>query len=202
MIRANLFSVVLMLSACHSPANETALAPQFEPNQFESWGREHIQLPPSFAATLPAGDEFLLFAPGMFDSEAEDFWSYVFVMQFEQDDLGEEDIDQLFELYYDGLILAVADGRDVGSTPADVNVTRTGAGAFEASVYLIDVFTTMEAVELRLLIQVEALSEGSSLLRVQASPQPKQHAVWQELAYLAQVMGVDGRTASGDVLGR
>lgn len=116
----------------------------------EEWGTETIHLPPSFAPELPAGVESLHFAPGMFEPEADDFWTYTFMLELEGPAPDQAQLQGWLELYYDGLLTSVAAsaGRDIGADPATATVQRTGARSFELEVDFIDAFVTFDAFTL------------------------------------------------------
>jgi len=175
-----LFALVFVVSACVAPRSEAlddATAPLVD------WYREEIALPPQFAPSLPAGEEVLLFAPGMFDADAEDYWSYVFLLKVNEDSMSRERIVEIFELYYDGLLASVAEGRneDVGKDPAKVRMQDFGHGVYEMQIDLIDTFVTMKPLALNLTVEVLPAESDASLLRVMASPMPKEHKVWSQL---------------------
>ncbi len=169
-----------------SSTEELAATPAVdaEPISLEGWNSEVIELPSEFAPALPTGVESLRFAPGMFDASAEDYWSYAFVLWIDEPAPNAARIEELLELYYDGLLLLVADSkdRDIGDDPAQVTVAETSPGHFEAKIDLIDSFVTFEAVELRFLVEVAQESETKSKILCQASPQAEGHAVWRSLS--------------------
>ncbi|MDA0666376.1 MAG: hypothetical protein O3A95_07105 [Planctomycetota bacterium] len=173
-------AAIFLMSACAAPPT---LESEVTSKGLEDWYREEITMPPQFAPRMPAGEEILLFAPGMFDAEAEDFWSYVFLMQVEESSMSEQRILEIFELYYDGLIIAVAEDRneDVGDDPATVQMQVLGHGVYEMQIDLIDSFVTMEELHLNLIVEALPLDSGGTVLRVRASPKAKEHQVWLHL---------------------
>ena len=122
-----------MLGACRSQG-PVDVAPLQEAAP-RAWRDEIIDLPPDFAPGLPSGSELLFFAPGMFEEGAEDYWSYVFLMAIDEPVPDAERLCEILELYYNGLIAAVAEGAelDVGDDPATVEVKETGRGRFVAN---------------------------------------------------------------------
>jgi hypothetical protein len=176
--------IAVMLAACSK-----LMEPKIDskPVSLEGWRRELIALPPEFAPAMPTGLEVLLFAPGMFEATAHDFWSYAFVMQVEDFEPNVPQLTELFEAYYDGLLIAVGDGRaEIGNDPATVEITRLAEHEFSARVHLMDAFVTFKPIDLRLRIHCETGAAGATLLRVQASPQPTHHRIWTRLAAAAQ----------------
>lgn len=183
-------TISFLLASCVAPQLDQKEA---EALSLEGWYREEIALPPQFAPDLPAGEEILLFAPGMFDADAEDFWSYVFLMQVREESMSEERILEVFELYYDGLILAVAEDRkeDVGDDPAQVQMKSLGQGVFEMEIDLVDAFVTMEPLHLNLIVEVAPMDLGGTLLRVRATPMEKEHKVWLQLNHALRSLKFD-----------
>lgn len=161
-------------------ASADVAAADLPPVDLSSWGTERIPLPPDFAPTLPSGDEVLLFAPGMFDADSPEYWSYAFLIELGEPLEGAAALDAFLEAYYDGLIAAVASGKsgDVGADPATVEVSAVDGG-YGAVVDLIDAFVTMEPVRLRMTIAVEG--ERGERLRIAASPQDAGHDIWRAL---------------------
>lgn len=178
---------VLPLSACASSGGEhpQGEAVPLDPAVFAEWGTETIPLPPGFAPELPGGSEKLLFAPGWRDAESEEFWSYAFVMWINEPLPGAERLDEMFELYYDGLISAVAGERaaEWGGDPATIDVEAQGGGRFTARAQFPDAFGDMRPIDLRFVVDGEAQPGGEgSRLSIQASPQPEGHPIWTTLA--------------------
>jgi len=187
---AALFALALAAAgACSGPERDAPSGPleaefpsaDLPAVDLSAWGTERIPLPPGFAPSLPSGDELLLFAPGMFDADAADYWSYAFLIRLDEPLDGAAELDGFLEAYYDGLIGAVAEGKDgdVGVDPATVEVVAAANGGYEAEIDLIDAFVTMQPIQLRMTIAVEG--ERGELLRIAASPQPADHEVWRAL---------------------
>ncbi|MBL9153095.1 MAG: hypothetical protein JNK37_11435 [Verrucomicrobiales bacterium] len=77
------------------------------------WKGERIPLPPSFAPDLGwKGVEEIRFAPGMFEADAPDFFSYVLVFSLQPGSaIAEADLERELLTYYRGLSAAVMRGR-------------------------------------------------------------------------------------------
>lgn len=146
------------------------------------WRYEPIALPPEFAPSLPAGEEVLYFAPGMFDTASPEYWSYVFAMRFEAPGPTEAGaIQSLLDDYYRGLIAAVAQSRSIEIDAGAIkSAVEPGEGeAHAATVALPDAFTTGEPINVHLEIHTPA---GGRCLRAAASASGDRSApVWGAL---------------------
>jgi hypothetical protein len=146
------------------------------------WRYEPIALPPEFAPSLPAGEEILYFAPGMFDTGSPEYWSYVFSMRFEAPGPTEAGaIQSLLDDYYRGLIAAVARSRSIEIDAGAIkSAVEPGEGeAHAATVELPDAFTSGESITVHLEIQTPA---GGRCLRAAASASGDRSApVWGAL---------------------
>ena len=168
----------LLLSACNQ-------APPAEPAgtvDLSAWASETIQLPPGFAPGLPPGLEELRFAPGMYDAGAEDYWSYVYVLRFEESAGGEDWLRDVLEQYYDGLITAVAGSRGLTleGEPAEVTLRPGEDGKQRADVDLVDAFVTGAPLTIHMELELVP-SDAGTQVRAAVSPQPPDHPVWSDL---------------------
>lgn len=187
MTRAALLSLALVASAA---CGATHPEPSPEPIALEAWRAERIELPPAFAPGLPTGEELLLFAPGMFDADSPEYWSYVFVVRVDEPVFEGARLGAFLEDYYDGLVSAVAAdagerGAHVPDDPARVQLTRGDEGRYRAVIDLIDAFVTMEPVTLHLRIDTEQREDGAWMW-VRASPQAPGHDIWRSLDAAAE----------------
>ncbi|MCE9619180.1 MAG: hypothetical protein K8R92_04655 [Planctomycetes bacterium] len=193
-------TLIAALSACaarqdKSPDGESARESTANAVSLEGWQAETFPLPPGFAPDLPTGSESLLFAPGWRDPSSENFWSYAFVMRINESAPDAARIDELLEKYYNGLMASFAAGKnkDISGTPARVEVVRTAPNHFEAQMHLIDAFATFKPIDLRIVIDTVAVTDGSSIVCIKVSPQPKAHAIWQSLeAAIPSLLSQDG----------
>jgi hypothetical protein len=122
---------LLLLAAGLSPLlTARAAEPVF---QFETgptpWRGERIDLPPSFARDLGwTGVEEIRFAPGMFEAEAPDFFSYILVFHLAPDsDVSEAGLKRELLVYYRGLASAVMAGKEKTVDPAGFSLALTKA---------------------------------------------------------------------------
>lgn len=161
-----------------APATEPAPATGSACAAIAGWRSEIIELPPEFAPALPAGQEELRFAPGMFKPEDDTYFTYAFVLRLaDPQPLDRARLETLLDQYYQGLVAAVASERKL-ALPADVDATVTGdAPGFRATVAMYDAFVTGKPLTLHMDVTVEG-----ACVRAAASPQPRTHRVWQDLA--------------------
>ncbi|MFK7959255.1 MAG: formylglycine-generating enzyme family protein [Phycisphaerales bacterium] len=103
----------------------TAQTPPPPVESLAEWPSEVIAFPPGFAPELPSGIESLRFAPGWRDPDGEHFWSYALSIWIDEPTPDAARIDALLELYYDGLIAAVGEGK----RPAKDDDAAVGAAA-------------------------------------------------------------------------
>ena len=122
---------LLLLLAGLSPfLTAGAVEPVF---QFETgpptWRGERIALPPGFAPDLGwSGVEEIRFAPGMFEAEAPDFFSYVLVFHLAPgSEVSEAGLKRELLVYYRGLAKAVMAGKEKTVDPSGFTVTLTKA---------------------------------------------------------------------------
>ncbi len=165
-----LLPALLFVTASSTPAQDPAAEPKFV---FETgvppWKGERLELPPGFAPDLGwIGVEHIRFAPGMFDADAPDFFSYVLAFLLSADtDVSKENLEKELLTYYRGLSKAVMKGKGQsvnaekftislekaetpGSVPASAEQVMTYTGVLEWT----EPFATQEAQTLNLEIFV------------------------------------------------
>jgi hypothetical protein len=94
-----------------------------------AWRGERIALPPGFAPDLGwTGVEEIRFAPGMFEAEAPDFFSYILVFHLAPDsDVSEAGLKRELLVYYRGLAKAVMASKQKIVDPAGFAITLNKA---------------------------------------------------------------------------
>ena len=177
------FAVVLVaiVPALAAP-QEAPVIPFYMPLP-EEWRSETIPFPLDFAPELDyEGLEELRFAPGMFDAEAQDFWTYAFVwwvpidMEFTAESLGSDLL-----TYFRGLTKAVASARQIDpgepTYAADIQrviVSEVENPRFEGKVLTFDPFVTSKPVELNVRIElIRCESQGHVAVFFELSPQSR-----------------------------
>jgi hypothetical protein len=192
-LTAVLLGLSLSVTACfaqdatgESSAGASKLTVQLEAP--EKWSGETITLPPGFARDMAIkGVEVIRFAPGMFDPQAEDFFSYALVFWLpETKPLTEKQLHDEFLKYYRGLATAVARGRKLGVDPQNFKLKLTAVEkkphSWRAELEWAEPFRTGQAQTLRFAISSsESAEHNGLLLSIAASPQPHEQAIWKQL---------------------
>lgn len=178
-------AAIAMLPGCQTEAEQAVHEPVEPPiasNLADSWRREIIQLPSQFAPGLGKGVEELRFAPGMYKPDEVDYWSYAFVLRFEDRVSGEAALQSILEQYYTGLITAVASSNNIqiDGPAARVVVEAAGGRRFHADVHLVDAFVTGKPLTVHMDIEVHDREAGSNVLAA-VSPQNRNHTIWRSL---------------------
>ncbi|NNE43378.1 MAG: hypothetical protein HKN12_04150, partial [Gemmatimonadetes bacterium] len=155
----------------------------------DGWRAETIPFPLSFAPELSyTGLEELRFAPGMFQPDAEDFFSYAFIWWVDAGTLLEADaLAEELEAYFRGLSAAVMadagvpedavfDARLSPRRTKDVSVQR-----FEGRIDTFEPFATKAQVLLHLRVEAfNCLDPDHRAVYFALSPQTEEHAVWKQ----------------------
>lgn len=157
----------------------------------EDWKFEFIGFPLDFAPSLQyQGYEELRFAPGMFDTTATDYFTYMFAIELEgKHDFGIPSTQKFLETYFKGLSYEVAKAKEISvdTSRIDVVVTKPDIrmGKHEGyfiTVQFIDSFSGGKAVTLNMETVVLHPKNGEkTFIHSIVSPQPKYNEIWKEL---------------------
>ncbi len=160
------------------------------------WTGERITLPPGFARDMKLqGIEEIRFAPGMFDAEAESFFSYVLVFQVgAKPPLSKDVLHRELLAYYRGLSAAVLKGRGMNvdtdgfkltlkATEASRDAPRPpGMRSLHGELDWVEPFATRKRQTLHLVLEAwQDAAGGQGYLFIMASPQPQTAAIWAEM---------------------
>jgi hypothetical protein len=199
---------VIMLSASHglraddgqtdkptakSKADYTLATPQ-------GWRTERISLPPAFASTMSwKGHEDIRFAPGMFQQDKDDFFTYFVLFWIEgKPDLANKPLAKEVAAYYQGLSKAVLKSRTPGKKADKVKISfRPVESEGKASDSVPDntsdwrlaelqwtePFTTAAPQKLSLKLKTGVVGDHSFVIML-VSPSEKK-SVWKPLRKLA-----------------
>jgi hypothetical protein len=194
MLRAVCFlSVLLTVPVMAQPAKD----PPYKMPTPKGWSKETIPLPPSFAKGMTwKGTEELRFAPGMFKSEAADFFSYSLLFWLPDDQKIEpKTMEKELLEYYRGLAKAVLASKktevDVSTFTLDIKDAKEKPGkrtggeevtAYVAELKWTEPFATGKPQTLRMEIQTwHSDKEKHHCVFICASPQPETAEVWKTL---------------------
>lgn len=156
---------------------------QTDPVTISAWARETIELPPGFAPDMPSGVEELRFPPGWRDPDSDNFWSYAIVLRIDEPAPTAARLEEIFDIYYTGLMSAFGVGDKPDSPPNEVSVDFEEAPdrQHRGSMRLVDGFATFKPILIHLKANIRAQSDTESIIELRASPQPDGHAIWTDL---------------------
>lgn len=188
-----LLLVSLLFPACAFAGDEDVATGSFFLPTPDGWRTETIAFPLGFAPELEyEGVEELRFAPGMFNADSEDFWTYAFVWWIsDRSSLEPAGLAKDLEFYFAGLTRAVAPERgfDASAATHDVQLAMFENGGddseidFKGGATVFDPFATGESISLNIRVkQTSCLEEGRLAVVFELSPQPLIHQVWSSLA--------------------
>ncbi len=190
--RRNVCSLTIFCTCVYSVAgNLIANEPKDEirldvPND---WRGERIALPPQFARDMKVkGVEEIRFAPGMFQPEAKDFFSYVIVFRLEgQPKLTVGSLNAELLTYYRGLAGAVGrgqiktDGFSIGVVPDNSGKKATLDG-YVATLKWVEPFKTKQAQTLRIEIKSwQSAKNRRTWVFMNVSPNEETDPIWKTM---------------------
>ena len=195
-LRAIGFTALMTLcaAACESEAPAPPSSPAvrsttgFDWPVLEGWKHETIPFPLDFAPGIPFhGVEELRFAPGFFDPEASEFWSYAFVWWLEDPPTFDAPaISPVLREYFAGLSLAV--GKDKYPMDPDwfrvvlESRTEEGRTILVGQVHSYDAFVTGEKIVLNVEARLrDCPRAGRRAITFLLSPKPLGDPVWGDL---------------------
>ena len=153
----------------------------------EKWRSEVIQFPLDFAPSLEyQGELELLFSPGMFNSQSEEFLSYGFIWAIEGKVLPTPD--QLavdLQTYYYGLQSTVSENRLLAGTKSNIWEDKGSVDSpltYKGVIEWTEPFVTEKAQTLYLSVTFYKSFERSQWLGFfRVSPQNREHDIWKTL---------------------
>ncbi|WP_299889698.1 hypothetical protein [uncultured Lacinutrix sp.] len=155
------------------------------------WRYEKVNLPLDFAPKMKhKGFEELRFAPGMFDTSAEKYFTYVFVIAIDDEtNFSKRKTKKLLYQYYRGLcaIVAKSSKQDVDVSKIKICLKKTKQPIKSKKTYLgeiqyFDTFNKGEAILLN--IELETITDklaNKTYIIGLVSPTKKDSDVWKEL---------------------
>lgn len=193
MIATGLSFALLTLCAPAPPNPKPKPAAELLPETPPNWRFERIDFPLPFAPDLKYdGFEELRFAPGMFNTKSDTYFTYIFALKITNDvAIDAVLLKSLLETYYRGLCRSVAEGTDfkidVAKISAAVRVEHAEtqhARFFRATLDSFDPFVTGKPIKLHLEMVVADVSQTDHRIFAAVSPAPTQSPVWKMLRML------------------
>jgi hypothetical protein len=160
-----------------------------------TWEFERFELPPAFAPEITyKGAEELRFAPGMFNKDSANYFTYVFVAQIDKiTSISQKDIQNYLVWYYKGLCSVTARDRKLSIDSTKITaqvkkkVTASNETAYDATVNVFGVFADGAPVKLNMEITVvNNPATKKTFLFFLASPLDKKDPIWNKLHDIAK----------------
>ncbi|MDT0554833.1 hypothetical protein [Patiriisocius hiemis] len=160
----------------------------------DTWQKEYFNFPLSFAPEIPLkGYEEAVFMPGWSNTESDEFWSYAFSWELNQDKLlVAKEIDTYLRLYFDGLMESV--NKDKTITPPSTRVLLSPIGphskikGFIGRVDIYDAFSTQRVLKLSFkVVQEYCLVKDKVIVVFKFSPKSRDHKIWERLEAISLV---------------
>jgi len=190
-----LFFTLLLIISITSNAQDSNPTLLPEP---EDWKFEKIDFPLDFAPDIEyKGFEELRFAPGMFDTLSNNYFTYIFALSIaDKATIGKNEMELFLVEYYKGLCSAVAESKkqtvDISKIKARVKKSKRGKNktlAYSARVNFIDVFTNGKEVVLNMELELYKNSDKDNLyLLALVSPHKMDSKVWTNLHNIRNVL--------------
>ncbi len=160
----------------------------------DTWQKEYFEFPLSFAPEIPLkGYEEAVFMPGWSNMESDEFWTYAFSWELDQDILlTSKEIDSYLRLYFDGLMNRVNKDKTKAVNPTQVLLSPLGPHSkikgFLGRVDIYDAFHTKEVLKLSFKITQEyCLVTNKVIALFKFSPKSRDHEVWEQLEAIALI---------------
>ena len=155
-----------------------------------SWQFERFKLPPVFSPDFPyKGVEELRFAPGMFNKESSDYFSYAFVAQLDDiNSFTQSDLKNYLLKYFQGLCESTAKQRKLSIDTSKIAVLikekskEKNITVYDAVLNVFGVFVDGASIALNAEIRVEKDTPNKKTYIVFiASPKERTDKIWQQL---------------------
>lgn len=187
--------IALMIITASFHANSQENKPQIllEP---ASWEFERFELPPAFAPQITyKGVEEIRFAPGMFNKDSANYFSYVFVAQIDKiTRISTPEIKNYLTWYFRGLCSSTAkerkmviDSTKISATVKMKSILPGETIAYEATIMVFGVFADGAPVKLNIEAGVvNNQATNKTYVFFLASPRDKKAPIWNDLHDIAK----------------
>jgi pimeloyl-ACP methyl ester carboxylesterase len=157
----------------------------------KGWEVERFPIPISFAPQIPyRGVEDVRFAPGWGDEKSPQYWSYAYLWWLEDDPkIDAAALEKHLTAYYEGLVGSNVTVRNIPAdkvvaTRVQLKSTRVDpddAATYQGTVTMLD-YMAQRPVTLHCRVGVRRCeAAGRTVVFFELSPQPLEHAVWNDL---------------------
>jgi hypothetical protein len=156
-----------------------------------NWETETFPIPISFAPSIPyTGVEDIRFAPGWAKASSNQYWSYAFLWQLQNNPtIDNKTIETNLQAYYTGLINSNIEKNKVPKekiipTTTKVEKTETSNGdsaTYKGTIYMFD-YMKQQPITLNCIVHVKYCpNQNSTYLFHEISPKPITDSVWTSL---------------------
>lgn len=179
-----LFTIIFQFTGFAQVINDTILKLPKE------WRYEKVSLPFGFTPKMThKGIDELRFAPGMFNRDAEKYFTYAYVFTIENElDFDKKELEKLLNDYYKGLCGIVAKSKkldtDVSKIKIDLNTIKNTKciKAYSGEIIYFDTFNNGEQIILNTEIEIlPNKSKNKTYIIGLVSPKQKEDKLWKEL---------------------
>lgn len=187
-----ILAILLVIPAAVGAQKENSIPLPFYMPVPDGWRTETIPFPLDFAPELNyEGLEELRFAPGMFDADSEDFWTYAFVWWIhEVTSIDPDSLAYDLEVYFSGLGHVVAKDRGLDTSGASYDVILAAGDSdhdYKGEANIFDPFVTGKMISLNIRVKKIACPDQARLaVFFELSPQPYSHELWPALAGIGE----------------
>jgi hypothetical protein len=187
-----ILAIMLLIPAAVGAQEENSIPLPFYMPVPDGWRTETIPFPLDFAPELNyEGLEELRFAPGMFDADSEDFWTYAFIWWIpEETSIDPDSLASDLEAYFSGLGHVVAKDRGLDTSGASYDVILAAADSdydYKGEAKIFDSFVTGKMISLNIRVKKIACPDQVRLaVFFELSPQPYSQDVWATLAGIGE----------------
>jgi len=187
-ISASCFALTPQSAAQSASEAETPAIPYHFPVP-ERWRQEIVTFPLSFAPALDyTGHGDVRFSPGMFDPDADDFWTYAFIWWVPVDtEISAARLSTDMNTYFSGLAALVTEmgERDLPPYKADATYFEyhhISGPSLIGRVNTLDAFATHAPIGLNAKVdELICETHKRKAIRFTFSPQPFGHNQWEKL---------------------
>ena len=188
----NIIYIIFILSFTTSIAQKEEHRPIVKVN--ETWHKEYFDFPLRFAPKITIkGYEEAVFMPGWSNEESDEFWTYAFSWELDQNIvLTTKEVDAYLKLYFDGLMESVKKDNSITLPPTQVLLSPIGPHAkikgYIGRVDLYDAFHTMKILKLDFkMVQEYCLIKDKVIAVFKFSPKKRNHKIWERLEAISLI---------------